>query len=68
MDVKGINSEKESFVFGNEVSFCLKYLKSVISLVSGNCASILSVRFVKACARKLYIGRGSWKVIKLEEF
>ena len=46
MDVKGIISEKESFGFGNEVSFCLKYLKSVISLVNCNCASILSVRFV----------------------
>ena len=41
MDVIETISEKESFVFSNEVSFCLKYLKSLISLVSGNCALIL---------------------------
>ena len=43
MPVQGTMSERESFEFGNKVSFFLKYLKSVISLVSGNCASNPSV-------------------------
>ena len=65
MPVQGTISERESFEFGNEVSFCLRYLKSVIR--SGKwllCLKPISVRFV---CMKLYNGCGSWKVIKLEE-